>query len=435
MLATKTDRVPTGTQWLHEVKWDGVRVLVDVHDGIARMTSRNDNNVTAAWPELSDPPLGDRDLLVDGEVIALNERGVPDFRVLQHRMHLRNAKEVARLVKTVPATLMVFDLLRLDGEDLSDRPLEERRALLEELPLADSKWQVPAAYDDGDMLFDATLQQGLEGVVSKRRGSRYRFDQRSDDWRKLAHRHRGSFVVGGWRPQVGTSEPVGRAARRRADRRRAALPRSRRQRHRRRHQHAPDRAARTAVQQLVALRRRGAADGCRGHVLGGTAGGGRHRHPWPRLRAAAPAVVPGRARRRVPGGPGVRRLLCGAAIVAGLLVPATATAAVAPLARADVVELGGVRVELREGTTQVVTVNHSGGVRARVSLWRLTGEVWRRQLTTADGRTGYGGLVPGDRRVQGTGATPLGTYGLPSTFGTHGADPTCRAAPPPHPPR
>lgn len=205
MLATKTDRVPTGTQWLHEVKWDGVRVLVDVHDGVARMTSRNGNNVTAAWPDLSDPPLGDRDLLVDGEVIALNDRGVPDFRVLQHRMHLRNAKEVARLVKTVPATLMVFDLLRLDGEDLSDRPLEERRALLEELPLADSRWQVPAAYDDGDMLFDATLQQGLEGVVSKRRGSRYRFDQRSDDWRKLAHRHRGSFVVGGWRPQVGTT--------------------------------------------------------------------------------------------------------------------------------------------------------------------------------------------------------------------------------------
>lgn len=205
MLASKTDRVPTGAQWLHEVKWDGVRVLVDVRDGVVRMTSRNDNNVTAAWPELSVAPLGTRDLMVDGEVIALNDRGVPDFRVLQHRMHLRNAKEVARLVRSVPATLMVFDLLRLDGEDLTSRPLEERRALLEGLPLADSTWQVPPAYDDGEMLFAATLQQGLEGVVSKRRTSRYRFDQRSEDWRKLAHRHRGSFVVGGWRPQVGTT--------------------------------------------------------------------------------------------------------------------------------------------------------------------------------------------------------------------------------------
>ena len=109
-------------------------------------------------------------------------------------------------MKSVPATLMVFDLLRLDGEDLADPPLEERRELLEGLPFVDSTWQVPAAYDDGDMLFDATLAQGLEGVVSKRRGSRYRFDARSEDWRKLAHRHRGSFVVGGWRPQVGTTD-------------------------------------------------------------------------------------------------------------------------------------------------------------------------------------------------------------------------------------
>ncbi len=206
MLATKADRVPTGAEWLHEVKWDGVRVLVDSRDGVVRMTSRNDNDVTPAWPDLSAPPLGERDVMVDGEVIALNDRGVPDFRVLQHRMHVRNRQEVARLVNAVPATLMVFDLLRLDGEDLTERPLEERRALLEDLPLGESRWQVPAAYDDGDMLFDATLQQGLEGVVSKRRGSRYRFEVRSDDWRKLAHRHRGSFVVGGWRPQVGTSD-------------------------------------------------------------------------------------------------------------------------------------------------------------------------------------------------------------------------------------
>ena len=206
MLASKTDRVPLGAEWLHEVKWDGVRVLVDVRDGIVRMTSRNDNDVTLAWPDLAAPPLGDRDLMVDGEVIALNERGVPDFRVLQHRMHVRNRHEVARLVDAVPATLMVFDLLRLDGEDLAARPLEERRALLEGLALADSKWQVPAAYDDGDMLFEATLAQGLEGVVSKRRDSRYRFEVRSDDWRKLAHRHRGSFVVGGWRPQTGTTD-------------------------------------------------------------------------------------------------------------------------------------------------------------------------------------------------------------------------------------
>ena len=204
MLATAADHLPTGSEWIHEVKWDGVRVLVDAHDGTVRMTSRNDNAVTAAWPDLSEPPLGERDLLVDGEVIALNDRGLPDFRVLQHRMHVRRASDAARLADEIPATLMVFDLLRLDGEDLTGRPLAERRDLLVGLGLA--RWQVPASYDDGAMLWDATRQQGLEGVVSKRLTSRYRFDTRSRDWLKRAHRHRGTFVVGGWRPQVGTSD-------------------------------------------------------------------------------------------------------------------------------------------------------------------------------------------------------------------------------------
>ncbi|WP_426241481.1 non-homologous end-joining DNA ligase [Nocardioides sp. LHG3406-4] len=206
MLATKGDHVPAGDAWLHEVKWDGVRILLDAAAAGSRMFSRNGNVVTAAWPELSSSPLGERDLLLDGEVIALNDRGLPDFRVLQHRMHLRNATEAGRLATTIPATFMVFDLLRLDGRDLTREPLERRREQLAGLDLAETTWQVPAAYDDGAMLFDATRQQGLEGVVSKRRDSRYELGARTPHWRKLAHRHRGSFVVGGWRPQVGTSD-------------------------------------------------------------------------------------------------------------------------------------------------------------------------------------------------------------------------------------
>ena len=204
MLATTGTHVPTEPGWSHEVKWDGVRALTEVRDGRLRMYSRNGNDVTVAWPELSASPLADRDLLVDGEVIALNEHGLPDFRVLQDRMHVRNGQTARRLAETVPATYMVFDLLRLDGEDLSALPLEERRARLEGLGL-DSTWQVPQVYDDGDMLFEATQQQGLEGVVSKRRSSRYVFDSRTSHWLKLAHRLNASFVVGGWRPQEGSS--------------------------------------------------------------------------------------------------------------------------------------------------------------------------------------------------------------------------------------
>ncbi len=205
MLATHGRQVPTGEAWAHEVKWDGVRALTEVRDGVLRMTSRNENAITIAWPELATSPLGERDLLVDGEVIALNERGLPDFRTLQDRMHVRKAATAARLSREVPATYMVFDLLRLDGRDLTGEPLDVRRELLTGLDLAGT-WQVPAAYDDGPMLFEATLQQGFEGIVSKRRSSRYVFGERSPHWLKFAHRHRVSYVVGGWRPQEGTAD-------------------------------------------------------------------------------------------------------------------------------------------------------------------------------------------------------------------------------------
>ncbi len=209
MLATPGSRVPAGGQWSHEVKWDGVRALSEVVDGTIRMTSRNENVITIAWPELATSPLGPRDLLVDGEIVALNDRGVPDFRTLQDRMHVRRAATAARLAEAVPAIYMVFDLLRLDGRDLTDESLESRRRLLTDLSvdwdLARS-WSVPPPYDDGAMLHDATRQQGLEGIVSKRRDSRYRPGERTPHWQKFAHRHRGTYVVGGWRPQEGTSD-------------------------------------------------------------------------------------------------------------------------------------------------------------------------------------------------------------------------------------
>jgi len=208
MLATKTAHLPRGEGWWHEVKWDGVRMLADVRRdgaGRARLTTRNGNDASLAWPEIVECPLGERDLLVDGEIIALNDEGLPDFRVIAERMHVRSATTAGRLAERIPATYMVFDVLRLDGEDLTDRPLAQRRELLEGLGLGGA-WQVPPTYDDGEMLLQATLQQGLEGVVSKRISSRYTFDARSPHWVKLAHRHRFSFVIGGWRPQEGTSD-------------------------------------------------------------------------------------------------------------------------------------------------------------------------------------------------------------------------------------
>ena len=184
MLATKGTHVPQGSEWLHEVKWDGMRVLVDVHpDGELHIRSRNEKDANVSFPELHGLADLRRDLVLDGEVVAFLD-GIPTFGALADRMHVGNARRAALLAESNPVTLLVFDLLRLDGEDLTGRPLSERRALLEGLGLLDVHWQVPATYDDGDMLLEATAAQRLEGIVSKKRSSLYLPGRRSPDWLK-----------------------------------------------------------------------------------------------------------------------------------------------------------------------------------------------------------------------------------------------------------
>jgi bifunctional non-homologous end joining protein LigD len=203
MLATKGDHVPAGAGWIHEVKWDGMRVLVERDAGGLRIYSRNENDVTVSFPELLGLAEVAGDFVLDGEVVALGE-GVPSFGALADRMHVRDAARARRLAETNPVTLIAFDLLRLDGEDLCGLPLGERRARLEQLGLDDVAWQLPPTYADGQMLLEAAEQQGLEGIVSKRLSSPYRPGQRSRDWLKFPIRPTGSFVIGGFRPEKGT---------------------------------------------------------------------------------------------------------------------------------------------------------------------------------------------------------------------------------------
>jgi bifunctional non-homologous end joining protein LigD len=173
-----------------------------------RIWSRNENDVTVSFPELQDLAELDHDVLLDGEVVAFLD-GIPRFGALADRMHVSQAARARALAAKNPVTLLVFDLLRLDGEDLTGRPLSERRAALEGLGLAGAHWQVPAAYDDGAMLLQATEQQGLEGIVSKKRSSRYHPGRRSADWLKFPHRPTGSYVVGGWRRETDSETRLG----------------------------------------------------------------------------------------------------------------------------------------------------------------------------------------------------------------------------------
>ena len=210
MLASAGTVIPRGPEWAHEIKWDGMRVLADVAGGRLRLSSRNENDVTSSFPELSTlagPGMPD-DMLLDGEVVALEE-GLPSFSALSERMHVSNDRRARRLSVSRPVTFMVFDLLRLDGADLTAQPLAQRRATLEGIALSGSHIQVPPTYDDGVALQSATLEQGLEGVVSKRLSSRYGPGRRSHDWLKFPHRRSRSAVIGGWRLETDSARRLG----------------------------------------------------------------------------------------------------------------------------------------------------------------------------------------------------------------------------------
>lgn len=191
--------------WSFEVKWDGVRAIVRSRRDEFELRSRLDNAITAGYPELRglQDALGDHRAVLDGEIIAFDDDGRPNFQALQERMHVRG-RELTRLVARRPVTLMLFDLLWLDGESLTGRSYDERRAALEALQLDGPHWQTPSAHPgQGDALFAATAEQRLEGIIAKRRDSHYVPGGRSDSWLKVKHQLRQEFVIGGWRPGQG----------------------------------------------------------------------------------------------------------------------------------------------------------------------------------------------------------------------------------------
>jgi len=194
--------LPTGHGWSYEVKWDGVRALVALEGGAVRLRSRAGNEVTGGYPELAGVDTGGVDALLDGEVVAFDDRGRPDFGRLQERMHVRGPSP--SLVRGTPVALVVFDLLHVDGRSLLDEPYDVRRAALDALAPAGPAWQVPPSFPgEGEALYASTLQQGLEGVVAKRRDSPYLPGRRSDAWVKVKHLARQSAVVVGWKAGEG----------------------------------------------------------------------------------------------------------------------------------------------------------------------------------------------------------------------------------------
>jgi bifunctional non-homologous end joining protein LigD len=180
-------RLPDGPQWQYEVRWAGLRVLVDITDGRLLLTSRDERDVTGHFPELAHLAGQMRDGLLDAEIVIL-DGGVPSDAALTRRLCVTDRRRLSRLARWRPGTLLVFDVLRLYGVPLLSRSLRDRRRTLERVGVDTARHvALSPVYDDGPALLAATKRQRLPGVVAKRADSPYRPGVRDPAWVEVTH--------------------------------------------------------------------------------------------------------------------------------------------------------------------------------------------------------------------------------------------------------
>lgn len=180
MLATPWDRPFSDPAWWFEVKWDGYRTVAYCGRDGTELRSRRGNDVAYRFPEVA-TMRWEAELVLDGEIVAFDDAGTPSFFLLGQR----------------PANFVVFDLL-FQGGDRCGLPFEARRALLDQVMLPNPAVLSQPVPGDGEALFEAVGDRGMEGIVAKRVGSLYYPGRRSPDWRKIPHKHRGRAVAGGY---------------------------------------------------------------------------------------------------------------------------------------------------------------------------------------------------------------------------------------------
>jgi bifunctional non-homologous end joining protein LigD len=206
MLARPGPLPPDDGRWAFEIKWDGIRALVFSGPGRLRLRSRTGRDITGQYPEVRrlNRALGSRTAVLDGEIVAFDDRGHPSFERLQERMHVASESAVRRRARELPAVFMAFDLPFLDGHSLMELPYAQRRRELEGLALDGTAWKTPESHDgDGAALLEASAAQGLEGLVAKRLDSPYEAGRRSACWIKVKNTRRQELVIGGWLPGEG----------------------------------------------------------------------------------------------------------------------------------------------------------------------------------------------------------------------------------------
>jgi len=211
MLATPVEKPFDDPTWLFEIKWDGYRAVAFIEDGNVRLVSRNQNDLTAEFPELRDlaSSVKAKTAILDGEVVALDDAGRSSFSLMQQRTGFRSKGRRVAGKPGLNIVYYVFDVLYLDGYDLRRVPLDERKDVLAEIFIAHDRVRLSEHFaEKGIALFNAAKQQGLEGILAKCHDSLYE-ERRSSQWLKIKITQTIDCVIGGYTDPEGTREHFG----------------------------------------------------------------------------------------------------------------------------------------------------------------------------------------------------------------------------------
>jgi bifunctional non-homologous end joining protein LigD len=211
MLAESIEKPFDDQDWLFEIKWDGYRAIAFIENGKVRLVSRNQNELTARYPELKDMPefIKAKTAVLDGEVVALDADGRASFSLMQQRTGFRPGGKRAAAKADVPVLYYAFDLLYLDGYDWRRVPLVDRKKKLASLTTTGDSLRYSDHYEaQGKALFEIARSKKLEGILAKKRNSCYE-ERRSREWLKIKIRHRMECVIGGYTEPEGTRAHFG----------------------------------------------------------------------------------------------------------------------------------------------------------------------------------------------------------------------------------
>ncbi len=200
MLATLSERAPSGKGWLFEIKFDGVRVLAARRGERVELYGRSGQLITGRYPDLVRTLLAlpVEHFVVDGEIVALDARGRPSFQRLQPRMALTDPREIESAAVRIPVEGVFFDCVELDGHDVRRLPLIQRKECLQLfMPPLGPVHYVDHVVEHGEAFLEAAAEAHLEGIVAKKASSVY-MAGRSRDWIKIKCQHRQEFVIGGY---------------------------------------------------------------------------------------------------------------------------------------------------------------------------------------------------------------------------------------------